>query len=103
MTDRKLTGQIAPGAANTAVRGTDTANNENGFFIYFPNTAGGNTSAYGWYGNNADAASSDVATSDLAIIEGGQLRYIGPTFAKNLNEVWFAAPSSDDFFCWQVA
>ena len=101
MTDRVLTGRITFAAADTAVRGTDTPINSNGFFLYFPTTTAGNTSAFGRFGNDGSNTSSDVTLTELSILEGGQ-RTSPSLHISNLNELWFAAPSSDDFFLWEA-
>ena len=101
MTDRVLTGRITFAAANTAVRGDDTAYNERGFQITFPSSDAGNTSKYGYFGNDGSATSSDVTLTELSILESGN-RVLIPKNISNLNELWFAAPSSDDFFTWET-
>ena len=101
MTDRVLTGRITFAAADTAVRGTDTPINSGGFLISFPSTGASNTSAYGYFGNDGSTTSSDVTLTELSILEGGN-RAATSLKITNLNELWFAAPSSDDFFLWEA-
>ena len=100
-TTKVLTGRITFAAANTATAGDDTPYNERGFLINFPSTGAGNTSAYGWFGSDGSTASSDVTLTELSILEGGN-RALTSLEVTNLNQLWFAAPSSDDFFLWET-
>lgn len=100
-TTKVLTGRITFAAANTATAGDDTPYNERGFLINFPSISAGNTSAYGWFGSDGSTASSDVTLTELSILEGGN-RALTSMEITNLNQLWFAAPSSDDFFLWEA-
>lgn len=101
MASKKLTGQFAIADGTTPTAGPIVSNNNRGFYVSFPTT---NTATSAYMGDNNDAASSDVATTDLFIMEEGTEYFISPNFVDNLSDLWFVSSTTDvATFCYRVA
>jgi hypothetical protein len=101
MASKKLTQTVVIADGTTPTAGPSMANSGYGFYVSLPKT---NTATSAFVGDNNFAASSDVSSSDLYIIEEGVEYYFSPKFYKSSSDLWLVSSTTDAAtFCFRVA